>query len=71
MREEIDSDRRHFLGTALITVAASRFGLVNLTNTQDAAKSAADANMTAPSDRSSASSTSDSGSTMSAGAMWS
>jgi pimeloyl-ACP methyl ester carboxylesterase len=53
MREEIDSDRRHFLGTALITVAASRFGLVNLTNTQDAAKSAADANMTAPSDRSS------------------
>ena len=53
MREEIGNDRRHFLGTALMTVAASRFGLFNLANKQITAMSAGDANMTAPSARSS------------------
>jgi len=33
MLEEIDN-RRHFLGVTLMTVAASRFGIVNLANTQ-------------------------------------
>jgi pimeloyl-ACP methyl ester carboxylesterase len=52
MREEIDNDRRHFLGTALMTVAAGRLGLINLASTQTNALSAGERNMTAPSGRS-------------------
>jgi pimeloyl-ACP methyl ester carboxylesterase len=53
MREEIDNDRRDFIGTALMTVAAGRFGLINLANTQINATSGGDGNMIAPSGRSS------------------
>jgi pimeloyl-ACP methyl ester carboxylesterase len=47
-----NSDRRHFLGTALMTVAASRFGIINLAKTQLGAMSIGDGNMTAPSSHS-------------------
>ena len=49
MSEEINNDRRQFIGTALMSVAASRFGLLNLTNPRSTAMSRGDANMTAPS----------------------
>jgi hypothetical protein len=34
MREEIDTTAATSFGTTLMTVAASRFGIVNLANTQ-------------------------------------
>jgi hypothetical protein len=34
MLEEIDTTAATFLGATLMTVAASRFGIVNLANTQ-------------------------------------
>ena len=49
MSEEIDNDRRHFLGTALMTMAAGRSGLVNLASTQVNVTSVGEANMIAPS----------------------
>lgn len=50
MPEETNSDRRHFIGTALMTVAATRFGL-GVANTSNKTVSAGDANMTAQSGR--------------------
>ncbi len=47
-----NTDRRHFLGTAVMTVTASQFGLINLANTAITGMSAGDPNMTAPSSRS-------------------
>jgi pimeloyl-ACP methyl ester carboxylesterase len=49
MHEEINNGRRHFLGTTLMTVAASRFGLTNLAKMRINAMSGGDENMTAPS----------------------
>ena len=51
MSEEIDDDRRHFIGTALMTVAASRFGIINEAKAQSSATSPGDPNMAAPSGR--------------------
>ena len=53
MKDEINNDRRHFLGTALMTVAASRLGIINLASTRKSPMSGGDANMTALSARSS------------------
>jgi pimeloyl-ACP methyl ester carboxylesterase len=51
--EEIDNDRRHFLGTALMTVAAGRPGLISLASIQANAMSVGEPNMIAPSGHSS------------------
>ena len=53
MGEEINNDRRHFLGTALMTVAARRFGLASLANMPINELSGGDGIMTVPSGRSS------------------
>ena len=49
----MSTDRRHFLGTALMTVAASRFTLTDLAKTPVNPGSTGDGNMTVPSSRSS------------------
>jgi len=49
----MDTDRRHFLGTAFMGVAAGRFGLFNRSNSEINVVSAGDANITALSGRSS------------------
>jgi pimeloyl-ACP methyl ester carboxylesterase len=53
VREEIDTDRRHFLGTALMAVAARQLGLINLANMPTGAMSAGEGEMPATSSRSS------------------
>ncbi len=53
MTEEIDNDRRHFLGTALMTMAAGRSGLVSLASTQTNVISVGEPGMIAPSANSS------------------
>jgi len=52
MFEQIDKDRRHFVGTALMSVAASQFGVFNLTNRPASEKSVGQASMTAQPGRS-------------------
>jgi len=48
MSEKIDNDRRHFIGAALMSVAASRFGLINMPNMQATAIAAERAKFEAP-----------------------
>jgi pimeloyl-ACP methyl ester carboxylesterase len=50
--EEINNDRRHFIGTTLMGVAASRLGLMKMTNAQMTEPLAAEESLTATSGRS-------------------
>src|SRR2546423_13966861 len=53
MSEEIDSDRRRFLGSAMMSVAAARLGVTRFSNAPLNTMSAGEEIMTAPSGRSS------------------
>jgi pimeloyl-ACP methyl ester carboxylesterase len=51
MSEEFNNDRRRFLGKAMMTLAAARFGMTSLSSTQINGMSAGEGIMTAPSSR--------------------
>jgi len=49
MSEEINNDRRRFLGTAMLTVATARYGMASISSTTINRMSAGEGIMTAPS----------------------